>query len=242
MLQGNLIEPLYIKIYSYLKEKIEKNILQEGSKLPSENELSRSFKVSRSTIRQALGELEKHRLIYKEKGKGSFVSIRPLNQYLNKFYSFSSELKKSGRIPKYRLLSLKKIYTSKEIKEIMKLEDSLMVYKIEIIRKIENEPILFETTFLPSDRFFNFQRYDLNERALYDIFQEDYNIIFSNAEQSFYPILPNDKIKKLLSLNLSEEVACMKVERISYEGNRIIEYTTAIVKGEKFKYTVNLKI
>lgn len=63
--------------YIQAKEEILRWILtgkyQKHDKLPSENEIVQYFQMSRQTIRQALGELEKEGWLYKEQGKGTFV-------------------------------------------------------------------------------------------------------------------------------------------------------------------------
>ena len=233
--------PLYIQLYNIFKELIESGNLQSGFKLPSENELSEQYEVSRSTVRQTLSELEKYGYIYKERGKGSFVSVRPFSQNLSNLYNFSDEIKKYGKIPKYKLISLDIIIPKKNISETMNLNSEDTVYKIEIIRKIEDEPVLFETTYLPTKRFKNFETIDLNKKALYDILRYDYNVNFSNAKQTFYPVLASNIVKKYLDANIKEPLACMNVERISYENENIVEYTIALVKGEKFRYSIDLK-
>lgn len=43
-------------------------------KLPSENEIGARFGMSRQTVRQALGDLEQEGWLYREQGKGTFVS------------------------------------------------------------------------------------------------------------------------------------------------------------------------
>ncbi len=62
----------YIENY-YINLIKEKKVLPE-EQLPSENEMSKIFGVSRHTIRQALSYLEKEGWIYKIKGIGSFYS------------------------------------------------------------------------------------------------------------------------------------------------------------------------
>lgn len=124
----------------------------------------------------------------------------------------------------------------------MNLNSQDTVYKIEIIRKIEDEPVLFETTYLPTKRFKKFETIDLNKKALYDILRYDYNVNFSKAKQTFYPVLASNVVKKYLDANIKEPLACMNVERISYENENIVEYTIALVKGEKFRYSIDLKI
>ncbi|AEB76731.1 GntR family transcriptional regulator [Clostridium botulinum] len=240
MLDKDSNTPLYIQLYNMFKEKIESGDVQAGWKLPSENELCEKYKISRSTIRQTLSELEKFGFIYKAKGKGSFVSVRPFPQDLNSLYNFSDEIKKHGKKPKYHLINLDLIIPDKTISTIMNLTYTDKVYKIQIIRKIEDEPILFETTYLPEKRFKNFENVNLNKRSLYDVLRYDYNVIFSNAKQTFYPILASNKVKEYLDASKQKPLACMNVERLSYEKENIIEYTISLVKGEKFRYTINL--
>ena len=48
----------YYRLMEDLKEKILSGEFKAGDKLPSENELSRSYQISRQTVRQALSSLE----------------------------------------------------------------------------------------------------------------------------------------------------------------------------------------
>lgn len=69
---------LPIKIVNYLKNKIEKNILKPGDKLPTEKQLCEQFTVSRSVIREAVSQLKSEGLVYSQQGRGVFVNERPL--------------------------------------------------------------------------------------------------------------------------------------------------------------------
>ncbi|MEW5785134.1 MAG: GntR family transcriptional regulator [Bacillota bacterium] len=57
-----------------MKDKITKGHITPGEQLPSENTLARQFKLSRHTVRQALGELENERWIFREQGRGTFCA------------------------------------------------------------------------------------------------------------------------------------------------------------------------
>ncbi len=70
--------------------------LKENDKLPSERELCEQYNVSRTTARQAIGELERKEYVYKVHGKGTFISPKVYKQQLLKFYSFTEEMKKLG--------------------------------------------------------------------------------------------------------------------------------------------------
>ncbi len=70
-------ERLADQLYGQLLEKIVSGQLIEGDKLPSENEISRAFNVSRPVIREALLRLQADGLVYSRQGAGSFVRARP---------------------------------------------------------------------------------------------------------------------------------------------------------------------
>lgn len=64
----------YFKLMEDLKEKILKGEIRAGDKLPSENELSSQYNVSRQTVRKALSILENAGYIYAQHGRGTFCS------------------------------------------------------------------------------------------------------------------------------------------------------------------------
>src|SRR5512138_3768227 len=67
--------PLYQQIINYLLDYIKDNEGQ-SSKIPSENELSVRFNISRPTVRQALDSLAKEGMIEKIPGKGTFIKSK----------------------------------------------------------------------------------------------------------------------------------------------------------------------
>lgn len=69
-------EVLYLKIKEDIKKKIEKEIFKEGDRIPSFVNLSKKYKVSVMTIRQAISELVKEGYIETKGSKGTYVKIR----------------------------------------------------------------------------------------------------------------------------------------------------------------------
>lgn len=66
--------PLYYQLKNILKSKILSSELKGNKRLPSEAELCEEYNVSRATVRQALSELTKEELIYRGRGRGTFVT------------------------------------------------------------------------------------------------------------------------------------------------------------------------
>lgn len=66
----------YYIVMEAIKEQIDKGILKPKEKLPSENQLSEKYGISRHTIRKAIGILENEGYVVAEHGKGTFVADR----------------------------------------------------------------------------------------------------------------------------------------------------------------------
>ena len=89
--------PYYYQIYDFLLKKIKDSELAEGCQLPNEMELCKEFKVSRTTIREALRELEIKGYIVRGRGQGTFVSSKSVeSSALQKVSSIVDELKEKG--------------------------------------------------------------------------------------------------------------------------------------------------
>jgi DNA-binding FadR family transcriptional regulator len=72
-----LIEPAYRKVAAAIGERILDRRLREGDRLPSETELARQFGVNRSTVREALRELESNGLVMRRPGSKRMSVSRP---------------------------------------------------------------------------------------------------------------------------------------------------------------------
>src|SRR5699024_2908904 len=57
------------------EKKIKNGVYVEGDKLPSERELSETYKISRNIIRQALAALKEKGLIEIKPSRGAFVTL-----------------------------------------------------------------------------------------------------------------------------------------------------------------------
>jgi GntR family transcriptional repressor for pyruvate dehydrogenase complex len=70
-------EPAYRKVAAALMERIVDRTLQDGDRLPSETELARQFGVNRSTVREAVRELQGNGLLGRRRGSKLLVVTRP---------------------------------------------------------------------------------------------------------------------------------------------------------------------
>jgi GntR family transcriptional regulator len=65
--------PLYHRVFAVLRQRVMDGAYPPGAQLPPEDDLVAEFGVSRSTIRQAVGELVNAGMVSRRQGRGTFV-------------------------------------------------------------------------------------------------------------------------------------------------------------------------
>lgn len=231
--------PLYAQLIDIIVGKINSGELKENDKLPSERELCDLYDVSRTTIRQAMIELENEGYIYKEHGKGSFVSPKTYTQSLVKMYSFTEEMRKLGKNPRAEIISFSIVPSSAKVAKKLSIEEADLIYQLIRLRLADDEPIMYEVTYLPMHLLPNLTLADLQSQSLYEIFQNIYHLSVNSALESFKAV----RVTDIEATYLLDDVGspAMKIERLAFADSRAVEYTISIARGDKYVYTTELK-
>ena len=81
-LDNAIATPLYKQLEELILDKITSGTLTPGSKLPTENELSEQYHVSRVTVRKAFAALDSQGYLEKKSGKGTFIAEKKMQRSL----------------------------------------------------------------------------------------------------------------------------------------------------------------
>lgn len=179
-------------------EMIKEGNIKENAQLPSERELCHIFDISRSTVRQAIKELEKEGYVYRVHGKGNFVSPKRSKQGLLEFYSFVEEMKKIGKTLTSKVLDFDIIECSEKLARKMKLATGDRVYAFTRLKLVDDEPMMLETSYVPCIRFPKLTKEQLQQKGMYDIFRSDYNASFTCTEEILQSVLTREDEAELL--------------------------------------------
>ena len=121
-------EPIYIKIEKYLKELIDSGKIKPGELLPSENQLTEEFNVTRMTVRSAFNNLVKEGYITRKRGIGSIVLGNRISDNIGAVESYTNEMSNKGYEITTKLVSFGIIEADHYIKDKLGLELSENVW------------------------------------------------------------------------------------------------------------------
>lgn len=232
--------PLYYQIISVIKRNLAAGMIKPGDMLPSETAFCETYNISRTTIRQAIGELEAEGLVVRRRGKGTFISEPKMKRKMQDIYSFSKEMRSMGLVPSSRVLGFEVIEAEKNLADNMGLKaPKTKVFKIVRIRLANDEPLLLETTYVPYDIYPQLSRDRLESESLYSIITGVAGIIPASAEESYETILIDKSIAELLKCKAN---SCgFFVERKAWsQADEVYELTQSIIRGDRTKFVVRL--
>jgi len=101
---------------------------------------------------QALNKLCQDGVVYKEKGRGTFVAKPKLQEkFIQRTYGFYQEMKEKGLEVKSKILKHELVEPPTRIKNLLKLTEGQKVVKTSRLRLVNKELIMFTTTYVRSD-------------------------------------------------------------------------------------------
>lgn len=214
-------EPIYLQIERYLKDLIDSGKVKAGELLPSENQISEEFAVTRMTVRLAYNNLVKEGYITRKRGVGSIVLGNRISDNISNIQSFTKEMTKKGYNITTKLVSLKLVEADELLKNKLNIEVGDNVWKIKRVRYAEGEPVSYMITYMPVMMFPNLKKDDCG--SLYK-YVEDCGYVISMAHRSVEAVIAKDELMKLLQLE--------------YEAPLLhIEQTAVLESGETFEYS-----
>lgn len=102
-------EPLYSQLKNLIIQKIDSGEYASETRIPSEQEFCDMYDISRPTVRQAINELTSNGYLYKQKGKGTFVTKAKSKIDIRNFTGFTDSILDGTETSKHNILSLRAI-------------------------------------------------------------------------------------------------------------------------------------
>jgi GntR family transcriptional regulator len=239
ILRRNDATPLYAQICEALRLRIQSTELKAGGTFPSERELAEFYGVSRMTVRQALQRLRQESLIYHERGVGTFVSSRKIDVHTRNLGGFSEEMLSLGLKPSSRILELKSELPVEQVARDLDLEEGEKVFHLERLRLADDEPMAFETTYLPEKFCPELDKWDLTKTSLYQILVDNYSLQMNHAAESLEAAAATKFVAKQLGIKTNSPV--LVVHRVVFsESNQPIESAFTTYRADRYRATFYL--
>jgi GntR family transcriptional regulator len=232
--------PKYFQLASILRQQIDNGEWQPRSPIPSERQLEVLYNVSRTTIREAIDSLTRQGYLYREHGRGTFVSPPKLQKGLLELTSFSEDLVNRGIRPGQIIRDISTVIPPASILQKLELAPGTPLLRLERIRLGNDVPIGLQTSYLVLEPGQTISREDMDAAgSLYKLLQEKFHIIPSEADETLEVTVATKEEAELLQI--IEGAPLLLSERVLFAQNRHpVEFVKILYRGDRYRYYVRL--
>lgn len=220
-------------VKQYIYAQIDKQLYRPGQIIDSESQLCELLKVSRMTVRKALDELVGESIVYKEKGRGTFVARKPKYAEFQCGVAFTKEVLKRGMVPTTKDSTLELLQADEDLAKQLHIEIGDKIWKVTRVRCADNEPILYAVEYyvyaLCNDLTLN-----IVNKSIYNHL-EDKGITFAFLDQKLEAIICDKLIAPKLQVEVGHPLILMSL--IAYMKNGI-PFNCGIEYYRTDKYTL----
>ena len=231
-------ESLYKQLSQSLNRAIQEGLLNPGDSLMPERDLALNLKMSRITVRKAIDQLVEIGLLIKRQGAGTVVSENVdlvLHKNLSSLNSFTADMKKRGLESYSRVTLREEGKASAKEALILNLSESAFVHRLNRVRYLVNEPLLYEIAVIPASIISITSAID---NSLYELL-ESKKVNPVSAKQNIHAIVADDNLAD--KLEIAPGSAVLFVERRGKDSSgRVVEYTQSYYRGDRYDYVVEL--
>lgn len=220
----------FVLIKQYICKNIESGKWAQHAKVPSENELTVQFNVSRMTARRALQELTEQGLLVRSQGTGTFVAAYKSQPSLLEIRNIHDEIIDRGNRHKTKQFMLRSIAVTEEISTALKLNKNDHAFYSEVLHYENDKPVQLEKRLVNARLVPDYLLQSFNE-----ITPQEYLSIEAPLTQVSHTIeatLANEDVCRYFDIQASSP--CLNIKRQVTSTKGVVSVVTYISPADRY--------
>ncbi|HXG40974.1 MAG TPA: GntR family transcriptional regulator [Candidatus Limnocylindrales bacterium] len=205
-----------------LREAIFRGEFPPGSKLPNEERLCARFRVSRTTIREAVRGLVEEGFLVRRQGSGTFVTSRPLlRNSLDINFGYTDLIESMGMRAGQKRLRLDTVRADESVARLLGLEVGDEVVRLDRVRTADGRPVIYSIDYLPRSIVDpDAHRADL-EHSVYHLL-ERLGLPVDHGEATITPVLAEPYLARILQVRVGEPLQHLVQVDFTTDGRPVL--------------------
>jgi GntR family histidine utilization transcriptional repressor len=224
-------EPKYLEIKRFIIGNIEQSIWAENQRVPSENELSREFSVSRMTARRALQELSDEGVLTRTKGSGTYVAELKSQSSLLEIRNIADEVRERGHQYSCRQSYLGQVTAPKAVCIALEKPIETSLYYSELIHLENDTPIQLEMRYVNPELVPDYLKQDFTKVTPHGYLCDVAPL--TEASHTVEAILPGKSTMQSLQIAATEP--CLRVIRRTWSTQGVVSYALLTYPGSRYR-------
>jgi GntR family transcriptional regulator len=192
-----------------------------------------TYSVSRHTVREAVRRIQDAGLITRTRGRGSQRSPTALEQPLGTLYSLFRSVENAG-LDQTSVVLRQELVVDEEAAKVLDLGVDARMFHLERIRLADNEPLAFDSVWLPEDIGRELIDVNFTHTALYDEMRKRCGLVPEEGTEQISPIVVERPVS--LHLGLDDGSPAFRIDRRTAAGGRRLEWRVTTIAGDRFAF------
>jgi len=225
----------YEQIFKELEHDITSGIYQAGDYLPTENELTQTYHMSRDTIRKALSLLAEAGLIQKIHGSGSqVIKHEQIDFPVSQLTSYKELVDAHHIDSKTNVIAIDKLIVDEKLAALTGFKKNNLVWRIIRQRVVDGTASVLDIDYLDKKIVPNMTR-EIAEQSIYDYLENQLHLIIAYAQKEITIDQLTDRDKLLLDIGAEHHVVSVK-SKVYLANKHQFQFTESRHKLEKFRF------
>jgi GntR family transcriptional regulator, histidine utilization repressor len=231
MNKPNPLQPLYLQVKRHILDNIGSGNWGTSTRVPSENDIVKSFGVSRMTANRALRELRDEGVLVRIAGVGSFVADRHAHAHPLEIRGIADEIRDRGHVHRSEIVSLERIRAAVELADDFCIAPRSELYCSLIVHFENDRPIQLEQRYVLPKLAPDYLNVDFARTTPHDYLVKVAPL--QEAEHLLRAEMPDDRTRMLLAMTADEP--CLVVIRRTWTSGEIASVARLYYPGSRYE-------
>ncbi len=225
------LQPLYLQVKRHIMENIGSGKWTPAQRVPSENEIVRSFGVSRMTANRALRELRDEGVLVRVAGVGSFVADRQARAHPLEIRSIAEEIRERGAAHRAEIVALEGVRAAAALAQDFGVPPRTLLYSSTLVHYEDDRPVQLEDRHVLARLAPDYLKVDFKRTTPHDYLMRTAPL--QEAEHVLRAVMPDARTAKLLAMKRGEP--CLLVIRRTWSAGAIASIAKLQYPGSRYE-------
>lgn len=223
--------PLYAKVKHGILEAVRSGHWRPHQRIPSENELVRTYGVSRMTVNRAVRELAQEGWLRRVQGVGTFVADTRAQSALVEVRDIAEEIEARAHRHSADVLLLEEQGAAAEVAEALGIREGAIVFHSLLVHRDNGLPVQLEERFVRPEAAPGYLAQDFTRTTPHAYLMETAPL--SEAEHVIEAVTADEREAHLLELQRPE--ACLLLHRWTWSNGRAASFAHLLFPGSRYR-------
>ena len=225
------LQPLYLQVKRHILDNIGSGKWGTSTRVPSENDIVKSFGVSRMTANRALRELRDEGILVRIAGVGSFVADSHAHAHPMEIRGIADEIRRHNHMHRAEIVSLERVRAMTELAEDFGIAPRSELFCSVIVHFENDRPIQLEDRYVLPKLAPDYLKVDFNHTTPYDYLVRVAPL--QEAEHLLRAVMPDERTRKLLVMKRDEP--CLLMIRRTWTAGHVASVARLYYPGSRYE-------